>query len=59
MSQLGAADGIKKKKRNWEEWGTNIGFGACLFHGGGALEEDQSERRMLMGHRGGTEMTLG
>lgn len=48
-----------KKKRNWEEWGTNIGFGACLFHGGGALEEDQSERRMLMGHRGGTEMTLG
>ena len=30
-----------------------------IVHGGGALEDDQSERRMLVRLRGGTEMTLG
>lgn len=63
MSQPGAADRIKKKY----EGGTgrsegrllDLGHAWFIVHGGGALEDDQSQRRMLERLRGGTEMTLG
>lgn len=62
MSQPGAADRILQKEEEELGGGKRLlgsGMLGSLFMGEVPLRTDQSERRMLVRLRGGTEMTLG